>query len=380
MKKHFTSYILITILGVVINAQYSFSQTSISLSNGAELSYQSGDIDLSDYSGEMSDVIYHPPDGGILTAETITIQTDKHAQDENSKTNKTIYKLVEINKGKIASIQEQYNLSADLIELRDFPHSLIAQLLEIGGNDNLTWDIKTASPKLELLDVDFSGNGIIAEAEKIKGSITPILNNPANSPRLVNFELMIKNSDIIPVGDSELATRFASILSDLELQKLPLSLLAKSHFLQINNIQRMELRLTARQLFSVVITLYIENPVLVNLTEIEESELATTFLQHIKLHKIKIELEDFGLNVRLPNARLNEYHNSAKKMQNLVLAIMPANGQWLITPVMQFVYNGGKLTLISQPSTPKPVALIASMLLFPELLVEEFAISSEYHP
>jgi hypothetical protein len=47
---------------------------------------------------------------------------------------------------------------------------------------------------------------------------------------------------------------------------------------------------------------------------------------------------------------------------------------------MQFVYNGGKLTLISQPSTPKPVALIASMLLFPELLVEEFAISSEHHP
>jgi hypothetical protein len=67
-------------------------------------------------------------------------------------------------------------------------------------------------------------------------------------------------------------------------------------------------------------------------------------------------------------------------LQNLVLAIMPANGEWLITPIMQFVYNGGKLTLISQPSTPKPVALIASMLLFPELLVEEFAISSEHHP
>ena len=380
MKKHFTSYILITILGVVINAQYSFSQTSISLSNGAELSYQSGDIDLSDYSGEMSDVIYHPPDGGILTAETITIQTDKHAQDENSKTNKTIYKLVEINKGKIASIQEQYNLSADLIELRDFPHSLIAQLLEIGGNDNLTWDIKTASPKLELLDVDFSGNGIIAEAEKIKGSITPILNNPANSPRLVNFELMIENSDIIPVGDSELANRLTSILSDLELQKLTLTLLAKSQFLQINNIQRMELRLTARQLFSVAITLYIENPVLENLTELEESELAITFLQQIKLHKIKIELEDFGLNARLSNASLNEYHSSAKKLQNLILAIMPASGQRLTTPIMQFVYNGGKLTLISQPSTPKPVALIASMFLFPDLLVEEFAISSEHHP
>ena len=380
MKKHFTSYILITILGVVINAQYSFSQTSISLSNGAELSYQSGDIDLSDYSGEMSDVIYHPPDGGILTAETITIQTDKHAQDENSKTNKTIYKLVEINKGKIASIQEQYNLSADLIELRDFPHSLIAQLLEIGGNDNLTWDIKTASPKLELLDVDFSGNGIIAEAEKIKGSITPILNNPANSPRLVNFELMIENSDIIPVGDSELANRLTSILSDLGLQKLTLTLLAKSQFLQINNIQRMELRLTARQLFSVAITLYIENPVLDNLIELEESELAITFLPHIKLHKIKIELEDFGLNARLPNARLNEYHSSAKKLQNLILAIMPASGQRLTTPIMQFVYNGGKLTLISQPSTPKPVALIASMFLFPDLLVEEFAISSEHHP
>ena len=380
MKKHFTSYILIAILGGVINAQYSFSQTSISLSNGAALSYQSGDIDLSDYRGEMNDVIYHPPDGGMLTAETITIQTDKHAQDENSKTNKTIYKLFEINKGKIASIQEQYHLSADLIELRDFPHSLIAQLLEIGGDDNLSWDIKTASPKLELLDVDFSGNGIIAESEKIKGSITPILNNPTNSPRLVNFELMIENSDIIPVGDSELATRLASILSDLELQKLTLSLSTKSQYLQINNIQQIELRLTARQLFSVAITLYIEYPVLENLTELEESELAITLLQNIKLHKIKIELEDFGLNARLPNTRLNEYHSSAKKLQNLVLAIMPANGQRLTTPIMQFVYNGGTLTLTSQPSTPKPVALIASMLLFPDLLVEEFAISSEHHP
>ena len=380
MKKHFTSYILITILGGVINAQYSFSQTSISLSNGAALSYESGDIDLSDYRGEMNDVIYHPPDGGMLTAETITIQTEKHTQDGNSKTNKTIYKLVEINKGKIASIQEQYHLSADLIELRDFPHSLIAQLLEIGGDDNLSWDIKTASPKLELLAANFSGNGIIAESEKIKGSITPILNNPTNSPRLVNFELMIENSDIIPVGDSKLATRLASTLTDLELQKLTLSLLAKSQFLQIDNIQRMELRLTARQLFSVAITLYIENPVLENLTELEESELGITFLQHIKLHKIKIELEDFGLNARLPNARLNEYHSSAKKLQNLVLAIIPANGQRLTTPIMQFVYNGGTLTLTSQPSTPKPVALIASMLLFPDLLVKEFAISSEHHP
>ena len=379
MKKHFTSYILITILAVVVNAPLSFSQTSISLSNGAALYYQSGDINLSEYSSEMNDVIYHPPDRGILTAESIKIQTDKHTQDENSKTNKTIYKLVEINKGKIASIQEQYNLSADLIELRDFPHSLIAQLLEIGGDDNLSWDIKTASPKIELLDVDFSGNGIIAEAEKIKGSITPILNNPANSPRLVNFELMIENSDIIPVGDSELANRLTSILSDLELQKLTLTLLAKSQFLQINNIQRMELRLTARQLFSVAITLYIENPVLDNLIELEESELAITFLPHIKLHKIKIELEDFGLNARLPNARLNEYHSSAKKLQNLILAIMPASGQRLTTPIMQFVYNGGKLTLISQPSTPKPVALIASMLLFPDLLVKEFAILSEHH-
>ena len=380
MKKHFTSYILITILGIVINAPFSFSQTSISLSNGAALSYQSGDIDLSDYSGEMSDVIYHSPDGGILTAETITIQTDKHNQDENSKTNETIYKLVEINKGEISSVQEQNNLSADLIKLRDFPHSLIAQLLEIGGDGNLSWDIKTASPKLELLVANFSGNGIIAEAEKIEGSITPILNNPASSPRLVNFELIIENSDVIPVGDSELATRMTSILSDLELKILKLSLLANSQFLQINNIQRMELRLTARQLFSVVITLYIENPVLENLTELEKSEFAITFLQQIKLHKIKIELEDFGLNARFPNARLNEYHSSAKKLQNLVLAIMPANGQRLTTPILRFVYNGGMLTLISHPSTPKPVALIASMLLFPDLLVDEFAISSEHHP
>ncbi|MCH1428063.1 MAG: hypothetical protein L7V88_03325 [Alphaproteobacteria bacterium] len=67
-------------------------------------------------------------------------------------------------------------------------------------------------------------------------------------------------------------------------------------------------------------------------------------------------------------------------MQNLILAILPASGQRLTTPIMQFVYNGGKLTLISQPSPPKPVALIASMFLFPDLLVEEFAISSEHHP
>ncbi|CAI8371010.1 MAG: Uncharacterised protein [SAR116 cluster bacterium] len=103
-------------------------------------------------------------------------------------------------------------------------------------------------------------------------------------------------------------------------------------------------------------------------------------LQNIKLHKIEIELEDFGLNARLTNTRLNEYHSSAKKLQNLVLAIIPANGQRLTTPIMQFVYNGGTLTLTSQPSTPKPVALIASMLLFPDLLVKEFAISSEHHP
>ena len=279
MKKHFTSYILITILGVVINAPFSFSQTNISLSNGAALSYQSGDIDLSDYSGEMSDVIYHSPDGGILTAETITIQTDKHTQDENSKTNETIYKLVEINKGKIASVQEQNNLSADLIELRDFPHSLIAQLLELGGDDNLSWDIKRTSPKLEFLDVDFRGPGIIAESEKIKGSITPILNNSANSPRLVNFELLIENSDIIPVGDSKLATRLASTLTDLELQKLTLSLSTKSQYLQINNIQQIELRLTASQLLSVAITLYIEYPILENPTDLEESELAIKLLQ-----------------------------------------------------------------------------------------------------
>ncbi len=124
------------------------------------------------------------------------------------------------------------------------------------------------------------------------------------------------------------------------------------------------------------ITLYIDNSVLGSLTELEQSELALTFLQQIKIHKIRIVVEDFGLNIKIPNARLNEYHNSAKKLQNLVLAIMPANGQRLTTPIMQFVYNGGKLTLISQPSTPKPVALIARMLLFPELLVEEFAISS----
>jgi hypothetical protein len=288
--------------------------------------------------------------------------------------------LVEINKGKIASIQEQYNLSADSIELRDFPHSLIAQLLELGGDDNLSWDIKRTSPKLEFLDVDFRGPGIIAEAEKIKGSINPIFNNPANSPRLVNFELLIENSDIIPVGDSKLATRLASTLTDLELQKLTLSLLAKSQFLQIDNIQRMELRLTASQLFSVAITLYIEYPILENPTELEESELAIKLLQQIKFHKMKIELEDFGLNSWLPDARVNEYQSSAKKLQNLVLATMPANGQRLTTPIMQFVYNGGKLTLTSHPSTPKPVARIASMLLFPDLLVEKFAISSEHHP
>ena len=380
MKKHFTSYILITILAVVVNAPLSFSQTSISLSNGAALYYQSGVINLSEYSSEMNDVIYHPPDGGILTAESIKIQTDKHTQDENSKTNKTIYKLVEINKGKIASIQEQYNLSADSIELRDFPHSLIAQLLELGGDDNLSWDIKRTSPKLEFLDVDFRGHGIIAEAEKIKGSINPIFNNPANSPRLVNFELLIEKADIIPVGDSKLATRLASTLTDLELQKLTLSLLAKSQFLQIDNIQRMELRLTASQLFSVAITLYIEYPILENPTELEESELAIKLLQQIKFHKMKIELEDFGLNSWLPDARVNEYQSSAKNLQNLVLATMPANGQRLTTPIMQFVYNGGKLTLTSHPSTPKPVALIASMLLFPDLLVEKFAISSEHHP
>ena len=380
MKKHFTFYILITILGVVVNAPFSFSQTSILLSNGAALSYQSGDIDLSDDSGEMSDVIYHPADGGIFTAETIRIQTDKNTQDENSKTNKTIYKLVEINKGKIASFQEQYNLSADLIELRDFPHSLIGQLLEIDSDDNLSWDIKIASPKLELLAIDFSGDGIIAEAEKIKGSINPILNSPDNSLQQINFELMIENLDIIPVGDSELATRLTSILSDLELQKLTLSLLAKSHFLQINNIQRMELHLSASQLLSVAITLYIKYPVLENLIRLEESELAIKLLQQIKLHKIEIELEDFGLNAKLTNSSPSEYHSSAKKLQNLLLAIIPANGQRLTTPIMQFVYKGGKLTLASQPSNPKPVALIISMLLFPDLLVEEFAISSEHHP
>jgi hypothetical protein len=142
----------------------------------------------------------------------------------------------------------------------------------------------------------------------------------------------------------------------------------------------MELRLTASQLFSIAITLYIEYPILENPTELAESELAIKLLQQIKFHKIKIELGDFGLNSLLPNAKVIEYHSSAKKLQNLVLATMPTNGQRLTTPIMQFVYNGGKLTLTSHPSTPKPVALIASMLLFPDLLVEEFAISSEHHP
>ena len=133
MKKHFTSYIFIASLGVVFNAPFCLSQTSILLNNGAELSYQTGDIDLSDYSGELSEITYYSPDGEILTAENVLIQTNKktqdgHSKNKNSSNEELIYKLIEINKFEISSEREPYNLSANLIELRDFPHSLICLL------------------------------------------------------------------------------------------------------------------------------------------------------------------------------------------------------------------------------------------------------------
>ncbi len=395
MKKHFTSYILIASLGVVFNATFCLSQTSLVLNNGAELSYQAGDIDLSDYSGELSEITYYSPEGEILTAEYVLFQTNKNTQDGHSKNKsspnkKLIYKLVEINKFEITSEREPYNLSADLIELRDFPHSLITRLLEKGEDTyvnenfltNFEWDIRNISPKLELLAVDFKLDSIFLETENIKADIYPVSDNSAKAPYLLNFELIIENSNLTPIGDSELATSLASTLSDLGLQKLSLSLFAKSQLSQINDIQhaKFDIRLIANQLFGATIYLYMEYPVLENTVEVEKTELAMKLLPQVKLHKIEIELEDFGLNSRLSNFRLNDYHSAAENLSNFLVANMPTNGKRLSIPITKFAYEGGKLSFLLQPKTPKPIALMASMLLFPDLIVEEFAISSAHHP
>lgn len=395
MKKHFTSYIFIASLGVVFNAPFCLSQTSIVLNNGAELSYQTGDVDLSDYSGELSEITYYSPDGEILTAENVLVQTNKNTQDghsknKNSSNEELIYKLVEINKFEISSEREPYNLSANLIELRDFPHSLITRLFEKGEDTyvnenfltNFEWDIRKISPKLKLLAVDFKLNGIFLETENIKADIYPVSDKSAKAPYLLNFELIIENSNLTPIGDSEIAASLASTLSDLDLQKLSLSLFAKSQLSQINDIQhaKFDIRLIANQLFGATIYLYMEYPVLENTLEVEKTELAMKLLPQVKLHKIEIELEDFGLNSRLSNPRLNDYHSAAENLRNFLVANMPANGKRLSIPITKFAYNGGKLSLLLHPRTPKPIALIASMLLFPDLIVEEFAISSAHHP
>ena len=395
MKKHFTSYIFIASLGVVFNAPFCLSQTSIVLNNDAELSYQTGDIDLSDYSGELSEMTYYSPDGEILTAENVLIQTNKNTQDGHSKNKNSsnedlIYKLVEINKFEISSEREPYNLSANLIELRDFPHSLITRLFEKAEDTyvnenfltNFEWDIRKISPKIKLLAVDFKLNGIFLETENIKADIYPVSDKSAKAPYLLNFELIIENLNLTPIGDSEIAASLASTLSDLGLQKLALSLFAKSQLSQINDIQhaKFDIRLIANQLFGATIYLYMEYPVLENTLEVEKTELAMKLLPQVKLHKIEIELEDFGLNSRLSNPRLNDYHSAAENLRNFLVANLPANGKRLSIPITKYAYNGGKLSLLLHPRTPKSIALIASMLLFPDLIVEEFAISSAHHP
>ena len=301
MKKHFTSYIFIASLGVVFNAPFCLSQTSIVLNNGAELSYQTGDVDLSDYSGELSEITYYSPGGEILTAENVLIQTNKNTQDghsknKNSSNEELIYKLVEINKFEISSEREPYNLSANLIELRDFPHSFITRLFEKGEDTyvnenfltNFEWDIRKISPKLKLLAVDFKLNGIFLETENIKVDIYPVSDKSAKAPYLLNFELIIENSNLTPIGDSEIAASLASTLSDLGLQKLSLSLYAKSQLSQINDIQhaKFDIRLIANQLFGATIYLYMEYPVLENTLEVEKTELAMKLLPQVKLHKI----------------------------------------------------------------------------------------------
>ena len=104
-----------------------------------------------------------------------------------------------------------------------------------------------------------------------------------------------------------------------------------------------------------------------------------SFMPKTLIDFYKIELEDFGLYSGLSNSRLNDYHSAAENLGNFLVAYMPANAQRLTTPITRFVNNGGKLTILSQPRTPKPIAIISSILLFPDLIIEEFAISSAHH-
>ena len=136
----------------------------------------------------------------------------------------------------------------------------------------------------------------------MKDEIYSISNSPAKARYLVNLDLIIENSCLTPIGDSEIGTNLASTLSDL------------------------------------------------------------------------------GLHSKLSNSRLIDYQSAAENLRNFLVANMPANGKRLSIPITKFAYNGGKLSLLLHPRTPKPIALIASMLLFPDLIVEEFAISSAHHP
>lgn len=135
----------------------------------------------------------------------------------------------------------------------------------------------------------------------MKDEIYSISNSPAKARYLVNLDLIIENSCLTPIGDSEIGTNLASTLSDL------------------------------------------------------------------------------GLHSKLSNSRLIDYQSAAENFRNFLVTNMPANGT-LSIPITTFAYNGGRLTLLFQPRKAKPIDFMTSMLFFPDLIVEEFTISSAHHP
>ena len=382
---HLNFFILLSFLLTILKIPNGFCQTIFSLSNGAELSYQTGQLDLLDYTGEMEDVIYYKRNGEVITAENVKITTDDNIQNKN-----TIYKLVEIRRSKLSSRNQQFSLSAELLELRDLPQSLIGHLLKI-TNQNFNGkhfyhrsdnDFALLSSSLQLLGVKFEREGILAKTKGIKASIYPKRNISENNIPTTEFKLNLKNTEITPIGDSNIASNFASFLSGLGLSALNLSLEADSQFFEENQIQHFQLsiKLEANNLMRIKINLHVGITAPEKLPNFLDATLLKSVLPHAKLHLIELEIKDLGLNSRLPDAGLVRYHEASDNVYKALIKLMPKNGKTVAKPLKLFSYNGGTLSLISRPSSPKPIAMITSMFLFPELLVEEFAISSLHVP
>ena len=381
---HSRFFILLTFFLTILKIPNGFCQTILSLSNGAELSYRNGQFDLSNYTGEMSDVIYYQPNGEFITAENVIIRSNEDTLYENA-----IYNLVEIKRSKLDSQKEQFSLSAELIKLQDLPYSLVVHLLKSaklsynGKNfsDSSDAELVLLSPNLQLLGVDFERKGISIKTEEIKASIIRKENIFSNNLPLTNFKLSLEDTKVQPDEKSKIASNFASFLSDAELNALSLSLVTESQFFQDNNIQHIKLsiQLISSQLIRMKINLHVSFVALESLPKIIDPNLLKSVLPHTKLHMIELELKDLGLHSRLSDSRSIRYHNATDNFYNALIKSMPKNGESLANPLKLFTYSGGTLKLKSRPSSPKPIAMIASMLLFPELLVEEFAISSSHY-